>query len=189
MGPGPQRRQHEVLIIEGGQDQDPQGGGGRCRTQLANGTDPIQNRHPQIHEHQVGPSVGTGGSRGQTLDGLTPVDGFQNHLHIGLGGHESTEGTDQQRLIVDNSHPDNTGRPGHHLQSPDPVSPAVMALAGSSSGTTGKSTSMVKKLWSPSLWTPWAMVPPTSLSRSSRPTRPLPPKGECSATSGTGLAT
>ena len=115
MGAGTQGRQDEVLVIEGGQDQDPQGGGGRCRTQLANGTDPVQDRHPQIHENKVGPSVGSRGSSGQTLDGLTPVDGLQNHLHVGLCGHESTEGADQQRLIVDNSHPDNTGRSGRHL--------------------------------------------------------------------------
>ena len=115
MGAGTQRGQDELLIIEGGQDQNPQRGSGRCGTQLANGTDPVQDRHPQIHEHKVGPCVETGVSSGQTLDGLTPVDGLQNHLHVGLCGHESTEGADQQRLIVDNSHPDNTGRSGRHL--------------------------------------------------------------------------
>jgi hypothetical protein len=102
---------HVLVQVEGGQDHHP---GPRARRQeLLGGLQAVQVRHPDVHQHHLGPQPPGGGDR------LDAVAGLAHHLDVGLGLQDHPEPRPDQLLVVGQQHPEvmaprpgAAGRPG-----------------------------------------------------------------------------
>ena len=109
-GAGADRLEGVLVEVEGGQDQDPGGGGvGRTVTAAAHDAagrlDPVHPRHPHVHEDDVGLHPG------QQLDGGGAVFGLADELDVLLGLQQHAEAEPVHLLVVDQHGPDRHGSP------------------------------------------------------------------------------
>jgi hypothetical protein len=91
---GAQRRVDVFVEIEGGEDEDPDGGGGQPAGRL----DSVHAGHPDVHEHHVG--LGAAGH----LDGLLPGAGLTDDGESGCRGKNPAQSGPDQRLVVGDEH-------------------------------------------------------------------------------------
>jgi hypothetical protein len=82
------------------QDQDPDVFQAMRSDDLAGGLDPVELRHLDVHEYDVGPG-GPG-----PLHGLGPVRGLSHHGDVVLGVEQHLEAGSHQDLIVGEQHGD-----------------------------------------------------------------------------------
>jgi hypothetical protein len=89
--------------VEGGENDDlavrARGGDGGGRG------DSVQARHPDVHQHHVGPQ----GRRHR--DAGRPVGGFPGDLDVRFGFQDQPEPHPEQGLIIDQQHPDHGASP------------------------------------------------------------------------------
>ena len=94
-GPGPQRFVHVVVEVERGQHQHPRPLLPRRAAQdLPGCLEPVHDRHPHVHEHDVGRQVPGLGHR------VGAVGGLAHDLQARLGGEHRGETLAHHRLVV-----------------------------------------------------------------------------------------
>ena len=86
--PGPQRLDDVLVEPEGGQDQDAVPG------QPPRRLDPVEQRHADVHQHDVG------AQRARELDRLLAVAGLADDLHLAGRLEHRAEARAHQRLVV-----------------------------------------------------------------------------------------
>src|SRR5581483_6047220 len=102
--PPPQGREDLLLGGEARQHQDP---GGRVGgPDPADGLEPVEAGHHEVHEDHVGPQPGRLGHR------RLPVAGLPDDLEVGPGGEEGAQALAHDRVVVDDQEPDGR-RPAH----------------------------------------------------------------------------
>src|SRR5258708_15577683 len=113
-----------VVQVERGQHEHP-------RRELGLGQhprrlDPSEHRHPDVHEHHVGPEL-----RGEP-DSLLPVPGRADHRHVVLGLEQGGEAHPHDGLVVDDQQPQRpvAGHGGSSPRPPGTVVPADTVPAG-----------------------------------------------------------
>jgi hypothetical protein len=89
-----ERLEHICIGVVRGQDQDPNLFKTPRPDDLAGGLDPVQPRHADVHEYDVGP-----GCPGP-LHGLGPVGGLTHHRDVVFGVEQHPEPGAHQDLIV-----------------------------------------------------------------------------------------
>ena len=101
---GAQRAEDVLVELEGGQHQDPGPGQGRVRRDLGGGLEPVEPRHPDVHQHHVGPGLGASAtaSRPSTASPTTSMSSSESSSARKPGA--------DQRLVVGQQHPDRSRR-------------------------------------------------------------------------------
>src|SRR5690606_32051251 len=135
---------HVVVDVERGQHEDPRGRVEAAPGDLLGGLEPVEVRHPHVHEDDVRPQPDHLVHRGP------PVGGFPHHDDVLLGVEQGAEPLAHHRLVVGD-------HDVHHGTHP--------AIRAGSSATT---------LQPPSSVGPAVRVPPTEAARSRMPGRPCP---------------
>src|ERR1700683_780365 len=100
--PGAQRLEDVLVQVERGEDEDP--GAGTTASfgkNLPRGLDPVQHRHPDVHDDDGR------GEAGRELDRLPAVGRLADDLQVVLGVDQRGERGTEQRLVV---HDQNPGR-------------------------------------------------------------------------------
>src|SRR5215470_5685332 len=144
-GSGPERRVHVLIQVIGGQHED--AGGAAGGHDLAGGLDPVQVRHPDVHQDHIG--LGLPGQ----ADRLHAVFGLADDLQARPGFQDHPEPAADQGLVIAQQHPDGHDGP---------------------SGGSGKATWTAKP---PPGRGPASQVPPCSAARSRMPISPRPRAG------------
>src|SRR5215470_20320468 len=147
-GSGRDRRVHVLIQVIGGQHED--AGGAAGGHDLAGGLDPVQVRHPDVHQDHV--RLGLPGQ----ADRLPAVLGLADDLQVRPGFQDHPEPAADQGLVIAQQHPD-----GHD----GPALPRA---------STGKATLTAKP--PPGRGPAWH-VPPCSAARSPMPISPRPRPG------------
>jgi hypothetical protein len=98
-GAGPERPVHVLVGVEGREDQDADSSAGlgqdpRRRLQ------PVHFRHADVHEDHVGVVAA------DSVDRLEPGPRFTHDLDVGLDAQDHGEAAADQRLVIDDQHPD-----------------------------------------------------------------------------------
>jgi len=92
---GPQRVIDILVKVEGREHQHPQAGFAvGAGQQLTGGGQPVQHRHPHVHQHHVGvepPGL---------ADRLGAIGYLAYHGHAGLSGEHSREALPDHRLVI-----------------------------------------------------------------------------------------
>ena len=70
----------------------------------AGGLQPVEHRHPDVHQDHVGPE------RGGLVDRVPAVDRLADDLDVGLGASSTEQPLPDHRLVVGDQHPDGHGR-------------------------------------------------------------------------------
>ncbi len=91
---GPQGLDDQVVLLEGGQDEDLHPGQVLVLGDQPGRLDTVDFGHPDVHDHDIG-ALGPGQSRR-----LPPVGGLSDDLHVRLGADEQPEGAAEQGLVV-----------------------------------------------------------------------------------------
>jgi hypothetical protein len=120
-GAGPEGVHHVVVEVKGRQHQH--AGGAELRNQPPRRLDPVEHRHPDVHQDQVGPGLQ------RTRHGLVPVRRLGDDFDVGLGVEDEPEAAAHQRLVVSEQDADHVGS-GSRAQT---VKPPPSARAASSS--------------------------------------------------------
>ena len=95
---GAQRRMDIVVEVERGQHHHP--GVGVAFADRAARLDAVQDRHPDIHQHDVGVRASS------ELDGRCPVGRLADDCQVGLGLQDHAESDPDHLLVVDQHHAD-----------------------------------------------------------------------------------
>ncbi len=90
----PQRLEDVLVDLERREDQHPHRGVGLVGDDPAGGLDPVELRHADVHEHDVGPRAP------HHRDRLGAVVGLAHHLDVVLGVEEDPESGSHERLVV-----------------------------------------------------------------------------------------
>src|SRR5208282_2679045 len=160
-GPGPQRLVHVVVEVERGEHQHPRPlRAGWCAEDLAGCLQPVHDRHPHVHQDDVGLQVPG------LADRVGAVSSLAHHQQAWLRGEYRGEAFAHHRLVVDDQaargHAAAGRAPGRHAAWP--------------SGSTADTTKP------PSGAGPADSEPPSSATRSRIPVSPWP--GPCSFRAG-----
>ena len=156
-GAGPQRLIHVVVEVEGGEHQHPRPGRAGCAAEdLAGRLQPVHDRHPHVHQNDVGQQVP------RLADRVRAVGGLAHHLQARLGGEHRGEALPHHRLVVGDQAP----------RGPAAARRAVRGHGVSPSGSTAETTKP------PSGAGPADSEPPSRATRSRIPVSPWP--GPCS---------
>ena len=150
-GAGPQRLIHVVVEVEGGEHQHPRPGrAGRVAEDPAGRLQPVHDRHPHVHQDNVGPQMP------RQADRFGAVGGLACHLQAGLGGEHRGEALPHHRLVVGDQAP----------RGPAAVRRTVRGHGVSPSGSTAETTKP------PSGSGPADSEPPSRATRSCIPVSP-----------------
>jgi len=95
---GPERVHHVVVEVERRQHHHP--GGAELRNQPSSGLDPVEYRHPDVHQDQVGPGFQ------RTRDGLVSIGRLGDYLDVGLRLEDEPEAAADEGLVVGEQDPD-----------------------------------------------------------------------------------
>jgi hypothetical protein len=94
-GAGPQRLIDVVVEVERREHQHPRPGRAGCRAEdLAGCLQPVHDRHPHVHQDDVGVQVP------RLADCVGAVSGLAYHLQARLGGEDRGEALSHHRLVV-----------------------------------------------------------------------------------------
>ena len=104
-GPGAETREDVVVLVEGGEDDDPRQ---VVRDDPAGCLDAVHDRHLHVHEHDVGSQLAA------QPDGLGPVVRLTDHLEVLLDGEDEREAGAHEPVVVDEEH---AGGCGHDASS------------------------------------------------------------------------
>ena len=99
-GPAAQRLEDVLVLVEGGHDQDP---GQRILAAVEDdlgGFQPVHDRHPDIHQHDVGPQSAGLAHR------LDAVRGLADDVQVGRGFDQDPEPGPDEGLVVGDQDPD-----------------------------------------------------------------------------------
>ena len=99
-GAGAQRLVDVVVEIERREHQHADGVGHVRPGEASGRFDPVEDRHADVHQHDVGSEALDDLDRVETIGGLT------DHLDVGLGVEDRLEAGAHDVLIVDHDHPD-----------------------------------------------------------------------------------
>ncbi|MDH6436746.1 hypothetical protein M2158_005287 [Streptomyces sp. SAI-144] len=91
---GPERLDDELVLLEGGQDEDLDSGHVLVLTDQPGGLDTVDLRHPDVHHHHVG-ALGPG-----PLRRFPAVGGLRDDLHVRLRVDEQPESAAEQSLVL-----------------------------------------------------------------------------------------
>ena len=150
-GAGPQRLVHVVVEVERGEHQHPRPGrAGRGAEDLAGRLQPVHDRHPHVHQDDVGLQVP------RLADRVGAVSGLAYHQQARLGGEHRGEALAHHRLVVGDQAPRGHAAAGR----------AAGGHAVSPSGSTAETTKP------PSGAGPADSEPPSSATRSRIPVSP-----------------
>src|SRR5262245_17558922 len=112
-GPRPQRLVHVLIQVIGGKNDHLSGGATRLAVprgdDLPGGGQPVQHRHPDVHQHHVGSELA--GEPGR----LPPVARLPDHLQVRLAVQQRRQARPHQGLVVGDQHPDRAA--GGHASS------------------------------------------------------------------------
>src|ERR1700735_2923206 len=157
--PCPQRPEHVLVQLEGRQHDDL--GRFAQRGNALGRVDPVEPRHANVHQHNIGPV------RGDACNRRRPVSRLANHAQIIGRRQDGPKPGPHQRVIVRQQDPKHRIR---HDLSP-PTGRSGSARRQPSHGNAAVSTK------SPPPSGPCASVPPASATRSARLTSPSPDPG------------
>ncbi len=107
LAPAPQRAVDVVVEVEGGQDEDPGCGSVRVGGDGAGGLDAVEDRHPDVHQDDVGVVLADHG------DGLRAVRGLAQYLHVGRRADHDHEAAAYQCLVAASDDGGGQDRAGH----------------------------------------------------------------------------
>ena len=160
---GPERIHDVVIEVECRQHHH--AGRGELRKQPPGGLDPVQHRHADVHQHEVGPGPE------RALDGLAPVGCLGDDLDIGLGVEDEPEAAAHERLVVgeqDADHADAGVPSGSRART---VNPSRSARAASSSPPSMATRSRIPTSPCPLPGPPGCPEPVSATSSSTDPPR------------------
>ena len=130
--PGHQRVIDVVVVLERGHHDDRRAAAVELAEQ-ASGRDPVDPRHPHVHQHDVG--TGTAGLR----DGRRAVVRLADHDDVRLGLEDRAQAAPDERLVVDQQHLDGVGHRDVQVGSDDRERPAARLGAGGAAAAEGRS--------------------------------------------------
>ena len=107
LAPAPQRAVDVVVEVEGVQDEDPGCGSVRVGGDGAGGLDAVEDRHPDVHQDDVGVVLADHG------DGLRAVRGLAQYLHVGRRADHDHEAAAYQCLVAASDDGGGQDRAGH----------------------------------------------------------------------------
>ena len=114
-----QRVVHQLVLVEGGQDQDPcVDGAGRVVDDPPGRLHAVHAGHPDVHQHHVGRRTAA------EVQGLATVAGLADDLDLRRGAEQHDEPGAHQLLVVDDRYPDHdrsSARAGRCARTRKPV--------------------------------------------------------------------